>query len=321
MAARLCEMRGSVLNWQEYRDGWYSGGFGMKVLVVGALGMLGQDLVPMLKSAGHEVVGGDRLVGPETLSLDITDLDQVRRVMGDVRPEAVINSAAYTNVDEAETEVDAAYRINALGSWNLALACQAFDVPLMYVSTDYVFDGSLGCAYDEYDVTNPQSVYGKSKRAGEIHVERLCPKHYIVRTAWLYGRAGKNFVETILRAGAERPELRVVNDQWGCPTATVELADAMCALLATDRYGTYHITGSGECTWMDFAIEILRQGGISTPVLPQTTEELGRPAPRPRYSVLTNRALSMAGIAPRKDWRLALQDYMAGRQPQVAANK
>lgn len=289
----------------------------MKVLVVGARGMLGQDLVPMLQQAGHEVLSADRAEGAGVLSLDITDLAQVRHLMADVRPDAVINSAAYTNVDAAETDEDAAYRVNALGSWNLALACQALDIPLMYVSTDYVFDGSLGRPYDEYDQPNPQSVYGKSKRAGEIHVERLCPKHYIVRTAWLYGHAGKNFVETILKAGSERPELRVVNDQWGCPTATVELADAMIVLLGTDRYGTYHVTGSGECTWMDFAAEILRQAGISTPVLPQTTEELGRPAPRPRYSVMTNRGLTLAGITPRKEWREALRDYLAARQSRL----
>lgn len=291
----------------------------MKVLVVGARGMLGQDLVPMLREAGHEVVGADRTEAAETLPLDITDLAQVRQVMADVRPDAVINSAAYTNVDAAETDEDAAYRVNALGSWNLALACQTHDIPLMYVSTDYVFDGNLGRPYDEYDQPNPQGVYGKSKRAGEIHVERLCSKHYIVRTAWLYGHGGKNFVETILKAGSERPELRVVNDQWGCPTATVELADAMIALLSTDRYGTYHVTGSGECTWMDFAAEILRQAGISTPVLPQTTEELGRPAPRPRYSVLTNRTLALAGLAPRKEWREALRDYLAARQSRLPA--
>ncbi len=290
----------------------------MKVLVVGARGMLGQDLVPALQQAGHEVVSADRTEGHGCLPLDITDLDQVRRVLADLRPEAIINSAAYTNVDAAETDEAAAYRINALGSWNLALACQAIDIPLMYVSTDYVFDGTQGRAYDEYDMTNPQSVYGRSKRAGEMHVERHCAKHYIVRTAWLFGHGGKNFVETILKAGAERPELRVVNDQWGCPTSTIELADAMVSLLATDRYGTYHVTGAGECTWQDFAIEILRQGGLATPVLPQTTEELARPAPRPRYSVLLNRGLAMVGIRSRKPWQEALADYMVARESRLA---
>lgn len=291
----------------------------MKVLVVGARGMLGQDLVPALQRAGHEVVAADRLEAPGCRTLDITDLGQVRGIMADVLPDAVINSAAYTNVDTAETDEDAAYRVNALGAWNLSLACQAVDVPMMYVSTDYVFDGTLGRRYDEYDATNPQSVYGKSKRAGEIHVERLCPKHYIVRTAWLFGHAGKNFVETILKAGLERPELRVVDDQWGCPTSTVELADAMVSILESERYGTYHVTGAGECTWRDFAAEILRQAGIATPVLPQTTEELARPAPRPRYSVLHHRALALAGIRPRKPWQEALQDYLAARESRLNA--
>lgn len=293
----------------------------MKVLVLGARGMLGQDLVPALQHAGHEVVSADRTEAPGSLQIDITDLDQVRGVMADVRPEAIINSAAYTDVDGAEADQETAYRINALGTWNLALACQAGDIPLMYVSTDYVFDGAKGGGYDEYDATNPRSVYGRSKLAGEIHVQQLCPKHYIVRTAWLYGTGGKNFVETMLRAGAERPELRVVNDQWGTPTSTVDLALTMVRLLASDRYGTYHATGEGACTWFDFAREILALAGIATPVHPQSTEELGRPAPRPAYSVLENRALRMGGFPAMKPWQEALQDYMQRRQPAMGAKE
>lgn len=291
----------------------------MKVLVVGAMGMLGTDLVPALRQAGHQVVSADRIAAENTLALDITDLTQVRRVAGDERPAAVINSAAYTNVDAAELDAETAYQVNALGTWNLALACQALDIPLMHVSTDYVFDGSKGSAYDEYDPTNPQSVYGRSKRAGELHVERLCHKHYIVRTAWLYGHGGKNFVETILKAGGERPELRVVNDQWGAPTPSRELAETMVRLLERDEFGTYHVTGQGVCTWFDFATEILRQAGIATPVLPQSTEEGGRPAPRPRYSVMDNRALRMRGLPLLKEWREALTDYLAERPGSVAS--
>lgn len=275
--------------------------------------MLGHDLVPVLEKAGHHVVQADRTPSPKSVTIDITSLDQVRQFMAEVLPEAIINAAAYTNVDGAEADEDAAYRINALGSWNLALACQEADIPLMYVSTDYVFDGTKGSAYDEYDVTNPQSVYGRSKRAGEIHVERLCRRHYIVRTSWLYGHAGPNFVETILRAGAERPELRVVNDQWGCPTATVDLAAMMSRLLVSGQYGTYHVTGQGVCTWFDFATEILRQGGIGTPVLPQTTEELNRPAPRPAYSVMRNRALELGGFGLLPTWQESLAAYLARR--------
>ncbi|MNX83208.1 dTDP-4-dehydrorhamnose reductase [compost metagenome] len=183
----------------------------------------------------------------------------------------------------------------------------------MYVSTDYVFDGTKGSVYDEYDTPNPQSVYGRSKRAGEIHVERLCPKHYIVRTAWLYGHGGKNFVETILKAASERPELKVVDDQWGSPTWTVDLSRAMVALLATGRYGTYHVTGSGICTWRDFARKIVELGELTTPVLPQTTEELNRPAPRPRYSGMAHRGLTYAGIQAMPDWQDSLRHYIRAR--------
>lgn len=283
----------------------------MKVLVLGARGMLGQDLVPVLLQAGHMVVSADRAAGAGSVPLDITDLDRVQSVMADVRPEAVINAAAYTDVDGAEADQESAYRVNALGTWNLALSCQAYGIPLMYVSTDYVFDGTKGGAYDEYDTTSPQSVYGLSKRAGELHVERLCRKYYIVRTSWLYGHGGKNFVQTILKAGSERPELRVVNDQWGCPTATTDLAEAMVRLLESNRFGTFHVTGQGECTWFDFAAEILRLGGLSTPIYPQTTAELNRPAPRPAYSVLRNRALELTGQPLLPHWKDSVRRFVA----------
>ncbi|HEY9900084.1 MAG TPA: dTDP-4-dehydrorhamnose reductase [Pantanalinema sp.] len=287
----------------------------MKVLVAGANGMLGHDLIPALRLAGHLAVSSGVLASddPDFVSMDITDLAQVREVFAAVRPDALINCAAFTNVDGAESDVDGAYRINALGSWNLALACQEADIPLMYVSTDYVFDGARGSAYDEYDTPNPQGVYGRSKRAGEIHVERLCPRHYIVRTSWLYGHGGKNFVETIIKAASERPELRVVNDQWGTPTPTVELARTMCRLLETGRYGTYHASGEGACTWFDFAAEIVAQAGLQTPVLPQSTQESARPAPRPAYSVMDNLALRLAGLPSHLPWQEALKHYMSAR--------
>lgn len=287
----------------------------MKVLVTGAQGMLAHDVLPALRNAGHTAIPSDLRPSedPAFVALDITDLNAVFKVISELRPDAVINAAAYTNVDQAETDEEMAYRINALGPWNLALACRELDIPLLHVSTDYVFDGLKGGAYDEYDAPQPVGVYGRSKRAGEMHVERLCPKHYIVRTAWLYGSGGKNFVETILKAAAERPELKVVNDQWGCPTWTVDLARVMVELLGTGQYGTYHATGQGECTWMDFAREIVRLGGMSTSVHPQTTEELGRPAPRPVYSVMRNRGLEMIRIALMPDWRDCLKSYVSMR--------
>lgn len=287
----------------------------MKVLVAGAQGMLGHDLLPALRGAGHSAVPSGVLPSDtaDYVLLDITDLSQVRDVFAQVRPDAVINCAAYTNVDGAETDEETAYRINALGSWNLALACQEADIPLMYVSTDYVFDGTKGSSYDEYDLPNPRGAYARSKRAGEQHVERHCPKHYIVRTSWLYGHGGKNFVETIIKAASERPELKVVNDQWGTPTPTTELAGTMCRLLETGRFGTYHASGEGACTWFDFAAEIVSLAGLQTPVLPQSTEESARPAPRPAYSVMDNRAMRLAGVPAHKPWQEALKHYMDAR--------
>lgn len=287
----------------------------MRVFVTGARGMLGQDLVAVLRAAGDDVIpSGSRSNGdPAIVNLDITDLEATKRAIAAAQPDVVINCAAYTNVDGAESDPDAAYRVNALGTWNLALACQDAGASMLHVSTDYVFDGAKGSPYDEYDAPNPQSVYGRSKYAGEQHLQQLLNRFYIVRTAWLYGHHGKNFVETILKAAAERPELKVVNDQWGCPTWTRDLAKTLSALIRTGRYGIYHVTGQGECTWMDFARKIVELGGMQTPVLPQTTEELARPAPRPRYSVLHNRALQLAGLPSMPAWEESLETYMRER--------
>lgn len=284
----------------------------MKILVVGARGMLGQDLVPTLQ-AGHQVVTSDMTPEGVDLALDITDLAAVRARFAELRPAAVVNCAAYTNVDAAEADETAAYRVNALGPWNLALACREVGAALVQISTDYVFDGLKGTAYDEYDRPNPQGVYGRSKYAGELHVQQVLERYYIVRTSWLYGQAGKNFVETIIAAGRQRPELRVVNDQWGCPTSTVELAATVARLLETGRYGVYHATGQGVTTWFDFARAILQGAGLATPVLPQSTEELNRPAPRPRYSELRNRGLELSGLPLLPRWEESLQRYLEAR--------
>jgi dTDP-4-dehydrorhamnose reductase len=287
----------------------------MRVFVTGAQGMLGQDLVPILRAAGDEVTSSGMQPSGEAgfMLLDITDLDATKQAIAKNRPNVVINCAAYTNVDGAESDPESAYRINTLGTWNLALACLEAGTAMLQISTDYVFDGMKGLAYDEYDRTAPQSIYGHSKYAGELHLQQVLNQFYIVRTAWLYGHHGKNFVETILKAAAERPELKVVNDQWGCPTWTRDLAEAISRIIRTGRYGIYHATGQGECTWMDFARAIVELGGLSTPVMPQTTAELNRPAPRPRYSVLRNRTLELAGLPLLPPWRESLERYMAMR--------
>ncbi|HEY9721584.1 MAG TPA: dTDP-4-dehydrorhamnose reductase [Oscillatoriaceae cyanobacterium] len=277
----------------------------MKVLVSGAQGMLGRDLVPILADHGHQPIATDRL------EMDITDLASVRERMERDRPDVVILCAAFTNVDACETEVDTAFLINGVGAQNVALACQAHDVPLLYISTDYVFDGTLGRAYRETDRPNPQSVYGQSKLAGEQFVQQLLDKFYIVRTSWLYGRHGKNFVETMRKLGREKPELAVVADQHGSPTWTVPLSHTLARLIETGRYGIYHATGQGETTWCDFTRKILELEGVDTPVRAITTAELGRPAPRPAYSVLDNQHLRLIGQPLLPPWEESLASYLA----------
>jgi dTDP-4-dehydrorhamnose reductase len=285
----------------------------MKVIVVGAGGMLGQELVPILEAAGHEVLPTDR--GGRLTTLDITDRQQTASAIETHRPDAVVNCAAYTQVDRAETEADDAYRVNAQGPWNLALACAERGVHLLHVSTDYVFDGMATRPYDEFSPTAPQGVYGRSKEAGERAIREVHRQATIVRTSWLYGKFGPNFVETMLKLGATRDELRVVSDQRGGPTWTHDLAHRLAHLLEARAYGTYHLSGQGDCTWYDFARAIFDRAGLSVNVLPQTTQELGRPAPRPAYSVMRSRRWEWVGDRPMMPWEDALDAYLASRQP------
>lgn len=231
--------------------------------------------------------------------------------MKTVRPDAVIHCAAYTNVDGAEADYDGAFRINAVGTQNLAAGCLETAARLVYVSTDYVFDGQTRQPYREFDPVNPQNVYGLTKQHGEEIVRQLLGRHYIVRTAWLYGE-GSNFARTMLNLAAKNSTLKVVNDQIGTPTSTVDLARAIYALLATDAYGTYHGTCQGQCSWYDFACEIFHQAGTQVKVLPVTTDEFPRPAKRPAYSVLDNYMLRMTIGDPMRNWQNALADYIAG---------
>ncbi|MDB5101128.1 MAG: dTDP-4-dehydrorhamnose reductase [Cyanobacteria bacterium RYN_339] len=277
----------------------------MKILVTGAQGMLGQDLVPLLREYGHTVVGTGHA------ELDVTDGASVRAALELHRPELVIQSAAYTNVDGCESNRLDAFRVNGLGTRLLAIGCQQLGAPLMYLSTDYVFDGTGDRPYIEIDRTNPQSVYGQSKLAGEQAVQELLNQFFIVRTSWLYGRGGKNFVDTMRTLGREKPELAVVGDQHGSPTWTVALSHALARLIERGIYGTYHVTGQGATTWHDFTRAILAAEGIATPVRPITTAELGRPAPRPAYSVLENLNLQLAGVPLLPSWQESLETYLA----------
>lgn len=275
-----------------------------KIVVTGAGGQLGQELI-RLNLPDVEIIGFDRS------TLDITDADQCMRTMLRERPDAVIHAAAYTAVDRAESDPEGARLVNVEGTGNAARAAEAVGARLCYVSTDYVFDGQGASPYGENDATGPRTLYGQTKLEGEQIAMASCSSAYIVRTAWVYGRYGNNFVRTMLQLAKQRKELTVVNDQKGSPTYTLDLAHYLVELVKTDRYGTYHATNGGQCTWYEFAKAIFEEAGIKdVNVLPCTTEQYPRPAPRPAYSVLGNEALLRAGFQPLRHWRDALTEYL-----------
>lgn len=267
----------------------------MKILVTGANGMLGQDLCPILEDVGAFVIETD------VDTLDITNGEMVRQALSDIRPDLVIHCAAYTNVDKAEEDLETATKINVTGTENLAKTCGNLDIPLVYISTDYVFDGTGSTPLKTDNQTNPINNYGLTKLKGEETVKKYCQKYYIARTSWLYGIHGKNFVETMISL-KDKDELKVVDDQIGCPTWTVELANGILKLLQKP-YGTYHVCGSGQTSWYGFAKEIFAQCNLNVNLKPCTTEEFPRPARRPKYSVMDN-----DGIC--RKWEAALHDYL-----------
>lgn len=276
----------------------------MKVLVTGAKGQLGTDLVLLLSDRGYEVYGYGRE------ELDITNFDQVKRVIREIHPDVVIHTAAYTKVDLAESEPDQAFLINSYGTRNVAVVSEAVGAKLVYISTDYVFDGTATTPYNEFASTNPLSVYGKSKLAGEQFVRDLHSKFFIVRTSWVYGKHGNNFVKTMLKLAQERDELMVVHDQIGCPTYTVDLANCVLELIQTEKYGVYHVSNSGHCSWYEFAKAIFEEAGIKVKVNPCTTKDFPRPAPRPAYSVFDHMSLRLNGFRKMREWREALREFL-----------
>jgi len=273
--------------------------------VLGTPGQLGGDIVDAGTRIGHEMVGRTQW------ECDITDAASVEGVIDDVRPDAVINGAAWTQVDAAETREAEAEAVNGTGAGIVAAACGARGLRCCHVSTDYVFDGTATTPIPETAVPAPKSAYGRTKWHGEVAVRELCPDHLIVRTSWLYGRQGPNFVLTMLRLAAERPELRVVADQQGAPTWTGHLAPAMLRLLEIGPSGTYHLTNSGVTTWYGLAVAAIRARGLATDVVPITTAEYPTPTERPAYSVLDNRAWRELGEPPLPDWELGLRGYLA----------
>lgn len=276
----------------------------MRLAITGAAGMLGQDLVAAAKAAGHEVLAFPRA------DLDITDSAALLRALRDARPDVVVNSAAWTDVDGAEADEAGAVAVNGAGAGNVAAAAAACGAWTIHVSSDYVFDGRKGAPYVESDPVGPLSAYGRSKLTGEREVAREAPeRHTIVRTSWLFGAGGPCFPAMILRLASQRDELKVVDDQTGCPTFTGHLAGALLTLSETRAAGTVHVAGAGTCSWFEFAREIVARSGASCEVKPCTTAEMPRPARRPAYSVLGTERPDDATSLP--DWHEGLSEYLA----------
>ena len=281
-----------------------------RIIVTGCNGQLGRAINQIYaKETDIELVNTDVFRGDGITPLDITNVDEVLKLAREVKPYAIINCAAHTNVDKCETDVDNAYKINAIGPRNLSIAATETGAKLMHISTDYVFPGTEDKALTEFDAVGPTSMYGKTKLAGENFVRDFAQNYFIIRTAWLYGD-GKNFVKTMLRLAETHDQVGVVKDQFGTPTSAAELAKAIHYLLPSENYGTFHGTCEGSCSWADFAAEIFRLAGKSTKVNYITTEEFGSPTKRPAYSILDNYMLRLTTDFKFADWHDAIAEYM-----------
>lgn len=272
--------------------------------MTGAAGMLGSDVVRAAEFVNHQVVGLSHA------DLDVADRLTVARRMLEERPDAVINCAAYTDVDGAEDDLEGAMDINAEAAANVSVAANEISAKVLYPSTDYVFDGSKSEPYLESDEPRPQSIYAQTKLAGEHETAGANPRHYVVRSSWLFGTAGRNFVETMLSLARDHGEVLVVRDQVGSPTYTAHLADALVRLVDTEAFGLHHLASQGECSWFEFAQEIFSQAGVECRVMSCTTEEFGRRAPRPSYSVLGTERREALYLP---HWKEGLASYLAER--------
>lgn len=276
----------------------------MKVLVTGVKGQLGYDVVRELEKRQIEAVGVD------VEEMDITDAAQVETVIRNVNPDAVIHCAAYTAVDAAEDNEELCRRVNAQGTENVAKVCQEMDLKMMYISTDYVFDGQGTRPWEPDDERDPLNVYGQTKYEGELAVEKYVEKFFIVRIAWVFGVNGKNFIKTMLNLGKIHDKLTVVNDQTGSPTYTYDLARLLADMIQTDKYGRYHATNEGICTWYEFACEIFRQAGMDVEVAPVTSDEYPAKAKRPANSRMSKKKLDENGFERLPSWQDALKRYL-----------
>jgi dTDP-4-dehydrorhamnose reductase len=277
----------------------------MKAIVLGASGLLGKALMREWT--------GDEVIGLTSRDADIRDADKVREVLEKARPEWIVLAAAYTNVDECESHPDLAMAVNRDGPVNVAQAAKRIGAKLLFISSDYVFDGKKASPYEAGDERNPQSVYGRSKAEAEIRLLEILPECCIARTSWLFGTGGKCFPDTILKLAATRPALDVVDDQRGCPTYSVDLSRAIIRLCRNHAGGIVHVTNAEDCSWFEFAQEIVKGGGLTTEVRPVSSQQMARPAPRPAYSVLSPKSLQSYGIVT-PAWQDALQRYLQERK-------
>jgi dTDP-4-dehydrorhamnose reductase len=277
----------------------------MKALIFGATGLLGKAL--------RREWASDNVIGLGSHDVDIRDAGKVRETVGEIRPDWIVLAAAYTDVDGCESHRDLAFSVNLDGAVNVADAAKRAAAKLLFLSSDYVFDGRKTSPYEVHDARNPQSVYGRTKAEAEIELLKTLPACCIARTSWVFGVGGKCFPDTILRLAASRPALDVVNDQRGCPSYTVDLARAIIQLCRKDASGIIHVTNSCECTWFEFAQEIVRGAGLTTEIQPVSSQQMARPAPRPAYSVLSATSLRRYSIEM-PHWRDALCRFLEERK-------
>lgn len=274
----------------------------MKILITGANGQLGKDLFRVFEQ--------DCTVFPLSKDeLDITDSKMTMEIVKNLSPDVIVHAAAYTNVDQAESEPEQAFRVNAVGTRNVAVAAETTNAKFVYISTDYVFDGNKQ-VYHEFDVTFPINIYGQSKLAGEKMTEAFNKRYFIVRTSWLYGQHGKNFVKTMLDLGQTRKEIKVVHDQIGSPTYSFDLANFIKELSVTEQYGVYHASNTGKCSWFEFANAIFEEAEMDIKVIPVSSNEYTRPAKRPVYSVLDHMSIRLNGLNDLRPWQEALRSFL-----------